>query len=206
MCRAEHLERIRRGLEDKKLAGEPVPADYTTAKPWSTCFRMAAADTSFWDEQVRHPAAAWVAAGSRGAPLAPEEKLASAHLPGGSAAIYPQTESPGNPERRRQRAATKERRAEASQELQTFRAQKVARSDTGSTADSSGKASGKGLKGKGKRHSKDRDGKEICYSWNNKQGKCADLEAGKPCPAGRAHVCQRCLSSHHRSTDCPQSD
>ena len=30
--------------------------------------------------------------------------------------------------------------------------------------------------------------------------------SGKPCPSGRAHVCQKCLSDRHRSAECPQSD
>ena len=46
-------------------------ADYSQQKPWSVCFRLAA------------PAAAWEAAGSRGAPLALDEKVASLHLPRG---------------------------------------------------------------------------------------------------------------------------
>ena len=58
-CRAEHIERIRRSCEVKRLAGKDVPTDNSEQKPWSACFRLAAADTAFWDEQVRHPAAAW---------------------------------------------------------------------------------------------------------------------------------------------------
>ena len=76
----------------KRLAGKDVPTDYSEQKLWSACFRLAAADTAFWDEQVRHPAAAWVAACSRGAPLAPEEKVAALHLPGGQPALEPQVE------------------------------------------------------------------------------------------------------------------
>ena len=77
----------------KRLAGKDVPTDYSEQKPRSACFRLAAADTAFWDEQVRHPAAAWVAAGSRGTPLAPDVKVAALHL-GGQPARNPQVEGP----------------------------------------------------------------------------------------------------------------
>lgn len=43
---------------------------------------MVATDERFWNEQVRHPAAAWMASGAHGAPKPPAEALASAHLPG----------------------------------------------------------------------------------------------------------------------------
>ena len=49
-------------------------------------------------------------------------------------------------------------------------------------------------KGKSNLHSETRVDKEVCYSWNDEQGKFADVAPGKSCPSGRAHVGQRCLS------------
>ena len=49
-------------------------------------------------------------------------------------------------------------------------------------------------KDKSNLHSKTRDGKEVCYSWFNVQGRCADVAPGKLCPTGRAHACRKCLS------------
>ena len=118
--------------------------------------------------------------------------------------MEPPTEPRGYPERKKQRAAAKQRRSAAAEELRSLRMEKATRSDTGGT--SSGKRAGKGQKGKGKLYSRNREGKEICYSWNNKNGKCADLAPGQPCPAGRLHACQRCLSTAHRTGECPQSD
>ena len=79
-CRAEYLERIRRRVAADRTG---APADWDPTRPWNVCFRLAASDDKFWDEQVRHPAAAWVAAGARGVPLTPDERLAATHLPGG---------------------------------------------------------------------------------------------------------------------------
>ena len=47
MCRAEQIERIRRGLEEKRWASTEVSTDYSEQKPWSACFRIAAFDTHF---------------------------------------------------------------------------------------------------------------------------------------------------------------
>ena len=64
-CRAEHLERVRRRATQDLLRGLPAHLDWNAERPWSCCFRLAALDTAFWDAQVRHPAAAWMASGGR---------------------------------------------------------------------------------------------------------------------------------------------
>ena len=114
--------------------------------------------------------------------------MAALHLPGGQPALEPQVEGPRS-DRRKQREATKQRRAAAAQELQQLRAWKQARADTGGSGEGSpGKATGKGnnnKKGKSNLHSKTRDGKEVCYSWNNKQGKCADVSLGQAVSVGQ---------------------
>lgn len=56
--------------------------EYADDAPCATCFRMVALDDKYWNEQVRHPAAGWMACGSHGAPNQPAEALATAHLPG----------------------------------------------------------------------------------------------------------------------------
>ena len=59
-----------------------------------------------------------------------------------------------------------------------------------------------GDKGKGKgKQSKDASGIETCYSWRFRQGSCKGDNA---CPNNRAHCCQWCLSTQHRTMDCPQ--
>ena len=62
--------------------------------------------------------------------------------------------------------------------------------------------------GKGKRTGKgkvsktrvSKDGKEICYAWNKRNRGCQE-----PCPNGRAHVCEKCLSSAHRTFEHPSN-
>ena len=59
-----------------------------------------------------------------------------------------------------------------------------------------------GDKGKGKgKQSKDASGIETCYSWRFRQGSCKGDNA---CPSYRAHCCQWCRSTQHRTMDCPQ--
>ena len=65
--KAEKLERIR--PKNKK----DVPADFDEDNPWSVAFRLLAQDEGYWNEQVRHPATAWLASGSKGAPMASSE-------------------------------------------------------------------------------------------------------------------------------------
>ena len=59
-----------------------------------------------------------------------------------------------------------------------------------------------GDKGKGKgKQSKDASGIETGYSWRFRQGSCKGDNA---CPSYRAHCCQWCRSTQHRTMDCPQ--
>ena len=152
-CRAEHVERNSRGLEEKLLASKEVSTDYSEQKPWSACLRIAASHTHFFNEQVRHPPA-WEAAGSRGAPLAPDEKVATLHLLGSQLAIEPHV----------------------------------------------------GKEDKSDFHAKTRKGLEICFRWNDKQGKCGEAQTSNPYVSGRVHVCQKCFSDLLSSSDCPQLD
>eukprot|EP00972_Heterocapsa_arctica_P019417 2865257-Heterocapsa_arctica.AAC.1 len=81
------MERIRRRTASSVSAGHPWPPDWDPERPWTAVFRLAAEDTTFWDEQVRQPAAASVASGSRGHPSTPEEDMARVRLPGGLGAL-----------------------------------------------------------------------------------------------------------------------
>eukprot|EP00435_Cladocopium_sp_Y103_P052950 s2244_g16.t2 len=63
-ARAERLEKIRRSILADQQAGRVVPLEWDAQSPWSVCFKMLAKDGPFWSEQVRHPAAAWMASGS----------------------------------------------------------------------------------------------------------------------------------------------
>ena len=81
-------------------SGRPVPSDWSKDKPWTTCFRTLALDDEFWNEQVRHPAAAWLASGGRGAALAPAEQISVTHIPGGLDSLEADKEDVGDSKRK----------------------------------------------------------------------------------------------------------
>ncbi|CAK0899124.1 unnamed protein product [Prorocentrum cordatum] len=183
-CRADHLERTRGVLKRLRAQNEPAPADCSEQRPWPPCFRTVAVDAAFWDKQVRHPAAAWVAAGSRGVPLAPAEQVVQDHIPGGVAAITTPQEQPAGRKKRKGK-----RQRQAPEDRPPPKAPRQGDADHGGT-----KSKGSG---KSKLHRTDGYGKEICYAWNNQRGACANVAAGQPRPAGRVHACQKCLSKEH---------
>ena len=87
--RAEQRERIRRLIANEVDGSALAPPGWARNKPWSAVARRPIADAAHWNEQARYPAAAWVARGGRGAPLAPDERLPDTMLPGGRAASPP---------------------------------------------------------------------------------------------------------------------
>ena len=191
--RAERLEKIRRGIVADSQARRAVPPEWDPDDPWSTCFKVLAKDEAYWSEQVRHPASAWLVAGGVGAPMAPADAIAVTHLAGGTEALAVPKEEP---DRKRQsnrdkRLAKRRRQQEERTELAKLKGQR----------DSPGHAAGKGS-GKGK--SKDKSGAEICFSWAQGKGVCADVPVGSECKSKvkRAHKCQHCLSPGHRNDGC----
>lgn len=127
--RAEKLEKIRGGLVADQLAGRTTPPDWD-------------ADETFWSEQVWHPAAAWLASGGKGAPLAPSETIAATHLLGGAEAMETPKE---DVEKKRQsnrdrRTAKKKRMQDERGELQKFRSASGGHGHPGGKGSSKGKA------------------------------------------------------------------
>ena len=194
-ARAERWEKIRRGLVADKAAGKTVPDGWDDDNPWTCCLMKLAKDDQFWSEQVRHPATAWIASGGRGAPVAPAEAVAASHLPGGQEVLHPPKEE--KDDRRRQanrdkREARKKRARDDREELNKLKGQRT-------SASSGGKGSSKGK-------SKDNSGAELCFSWAQGKGACADVPVGGECKnkQKRVHRCQHCLSPGHRNDACPQ--
>ena len=192
-ARAEKLEKIRRAVVLDIAAGRPPPREFSEEEPWTACFRALALDETFWNEQVRHPAAAWLASGSHGSPRPPAEAMALAHHPG-----PPVEHGDGDErsERRRQanrdkRSAKRKRWAAEREELTNFREQR---------------SKGDFNKGKSKGKGKDQAGQEICYSWAKNVGPCAGLAAGSECrgKVKRVHKCMLCLSPSHPNAECPK--
>ena len=196
-ARAERLEKLRRNLLADQMVGRATPSDWSETEPWTCCFRELALDEVFWNEQVRHPATAWLAAGARGQPQPTAEAIAEAHLPGGHETF----EIPTEDKDARKRQANKDKRLAKKKkwqvekdELAKFRSQQ------------SGGMNKEASKGKGKGKSKDQAGQEICFSWAKNVGSCAGMGPGMDCKAKvrRVHKCQHCFSPGHQNHECTQ--
>ena len=198
--RAEKLEKLRRKVVQDEANGKATPPGWNPDKPWNVCFRLLAQDEEFWSEQVRHPAAAWTAAGGKGALLAPAEQAAMAHLPGGPESLEPHYEE-GDLKRRqsnRDKRQAKQRRMQSDREgLARLRGHREGR--PGNEPQGGGKPKGKGK-------SKDQAGVQICFSFANGTGPCGQVAPGSEClsKVKRAHKCQFCYSPNHRNAECPK--
>eukprot|EP00435_Cladocopium_sp_Y103_P039450 s818_g10.t1 len=198
-ARAERLDKIRRRFQQDKATGKIMPDDWTEDNPWNACFRALSQDDDYWNEQVRYPAAAWMASGGKGVPMAPAEQAAMVHAPGGGEVMDLENETRGDGRRRqanRDKRAAKARRIRSErEELESLRRR---------AHPVEGKSGGQD-KGKGKGKSKDQAGTQICYSFASGTGVCGSVEPGGAClqKVKRAHKCQYCLSPGHRNADCP---
>ena len=210
MGRAEHPVRTRRSIAAK--SGPPPGRDPT--EPGSLVLQAVAGNDKFRDDQVSHPAAAWVAAGAKGVPMTPEERMATTHIPGGVAQITPMLEPPikqTSENRKRKREERKMRRQSAVQEPAHFRDSAKSRQagggggGGGGFGGDQGRGPGKaGGKGTGKTRAHDVSGKELCLSWTNRVGDGDSLPPKAPCPKGRVHKCQVYPSPEHRASTRPQ--
>ena len=199
--RSDHLDRVRRHIEGDVARGITAPPLWDAAAPWSAAFLVGILESEhFWDDQVRHPAIAWMAGGKRGLPLAPTEEAARRTVRDFSPAKQPRKpntwgEGRSNwaDERRKKReGGSKRQYEEESHQQQAAKKQRT-------------EEKGKGKKGGGTGKDKEpkyrttSDGKPLCFSWNGKYGKCADVTGA--CPSGRVHACTTCRSPNHRAAD-----
>ena len=196
-ARAEQLTKIRRRMVSDQSKGTTMPADWDADNPWTCCFRALVDDSKYWDEQVRHPAAAWMASGARGSPAPPADQIAMAHAPGGLevAEVEDKSENRRRQSNRDKRQARAKRLRSDREELESYR-----------------KKGGYGEarpaeKGKGKGKVKDQAGSPLCFSFANGTGLCGSLEPGAACQqkVKRVHKCQYCLSPGHRNADCKKA-
>ena len=200
-ARAEHVDKIRRRLLQDQAKGNPLPPDFQEASPWTTCFRLLAQEDAYWDEQVRHPAAAWMASGGRGVPMAAAEQVATAHHPG-IADSMDMLKEEFDPKKRQ---ANRDKRAAKSKRIRDDRGELERLRASNNGAQRQGQD--QGGKGKSKGKSKDQAGTQICYSFANGVGPCGNVSPGATClqKTKRARKCQHCLSPSHRNADCPQA-
>ena len=201
-ARAERLDKIRRRLMVDAAKGQVMPQDWDPDNPWTTCFRVLATDEEYWSEQVRHPAAAWTAAGAKGTPLAPAEQIALAHMPGGAEVVEADRDE-GN-EGGRKRQANRDKRLARAKRLRAEREELDRLRKRPWTPSADGKQQDQ--KGKGKGKTKDQAGTPLCFSFASGTGACGGVEPGGACQQKikRAHKCQFCLSPGHRNSECPK--
>eukprot|EP00435_Cladocopium_sp_Y103_P029157 s2227_g7.t1 len=160
--RAEGLERWRRRIMTSVTLGRQVPVNWDPARPWTAVFDMIIQDVEYWAENVHHPAAAWLASGSRGRPVVASEVAIHAHLPGGSDWVN-ETQSDEGKRRaqanRDRRTAKKKKLWEDREELKKFRQGQNQSSghETKFTQGSKGQSKGK---------TKDQSGKPLCFAWS----------------------------------------
>ena len=180
--------------------GRQIPLNWDPTSPWTAVFDMAVQDVEYWAENVHHPAAAWLASGSRGRPVVASEVALHAHLPGGSDLTM---ETAGDEGKKRsqanrdKRAARKRRLVEDREELKKLRSNHAG----GSGHESMGHQGGKGqTKGK----SKDQSGKPLCFAWSAGNAPCGHLSPGADCLGSvkRVHKCRICLSPSHQESKC----
>ena len=157
-CRGEHFVRLRRELEVKHARG--LTYDYDPEQPWNEVFRVASQDREFWDRHVREPALLFRTGGKH------------REQPGGTGSATDGTSQKSPPKKNRK--SQKER----------LRAQLAkAREGKGATASEAPAQGGGGpppVKGKGRgpkrdgrgRFLTDRQGKPICFGFNNGHGAC----------------------------------
>lgn len=177
-ARAEKLERIRRGLLVDEANGRTLPLDWDKARPWTSCFNLLSQDEKYWSEQVRNPAMAWIAAGSRGVAVAPAEAIARSHFPGAGVEDHLDAHAEGQDGvRERKRQSNRERRASKRAKAARER-EELAKFRAGSSQGDKGPGGQGSGKGKGKLKSKDQSGEELCYSWASGKGGCASVPPG----------------------------
>ena len=194
-ARAEQLERLRRQVIAEVALGRQVPPSWDEAKPWSCIFKLLVDDGPYWQECVHIPAAAWIAAGSKGKPNVASETAILKAMPGGKEleTNHPEVD---DGERKRKSQANRDKRLakrkRVQEELNEYRKLK------------SGGKGDHGGKGKGKGKSKDQTGKPLCFAWASGSAPCGHLGPGAECLGAikRVHKCRICLSPSHQDKDC----
>ena len=197
--RTEQLERIRRKAEEERNAAVATGGvhPFDPLVPWDYCLKAAAADKTFWDEEIDRKCVLFITHLKTQKQLTdPGHGLLISEPPSRQSASGGAGNSSGGP---RRGGARNSRGRGTSGGAETQGQHSSTRGD---------KRRGGGIsKGGGKGKAKQPDGRwrvteggiEICYIWNHGEGGCSDI-----CANGRAHMCEWCRSPKHRSIACSQ--
>ena len=176
--------RLRLKITTDIAAGRPKTERWDDRRPWVGAMHQLVADGTFWEEQVRSPANAWM-------PRRPKE-------PGGELPGRARTDGDFSPNKRR---TAKERRQAKKAKVQADK-EELKKLRAPAASSSKGKGTGKD----GNLKAKDQTATDLCFNWDSGKGPCASCAPGEQCKGKvkRAHKCRICLSPGHRSADCPQ--
>ena len=188
--RSEHMPLLLRWQENERAAHRPHGLD--PACPWDHIFKVASQDEEFWDRELERKAVLYITHLKSKSQLEDDGTGVDSggQLGGGD----------GSPIRKRQKIGGRGKSGRGGGGNGGSRGLGSAVKGKGAGKTHAGK--GKTGKGESKRPDgrwrSDASGKPICWGWAHKNG-CSTV-----CPDNRAHCCEFCRSTAHRTTDCPQ--
>ena len=198
--RSEQMERIRRRLElEKTIAtagGSTHPLD--AAIPWDLCFKEAASDTRYWDEELHAKAVLYITHIKLKLQLTdPGHGMGESSVRAGAAGRSQSHQGEGPANKRKKTSNSGRGGGRGAGHKSDSHSRSASMAPSGSSK-GHGKSKGKAKQADG-RFRVDTAGNEICWNWNKGESGCSEI-----CAAGRAHVCEWCRSSNHRSFQCLQ--
>ncbi|CAK0804234.1 unnamed protein product [Prorocentrum cordatum] len=187
--RSERMERIRRRAEEKYAAAQVsgAPHAFDPKMPWDYCFKAAAADSDFWDEELGRKATLWVTH------LRTRQQLTddgTGHPgPGGGPSGGPGGGSGGGGGGGTGGNGGGKRGAKRAWGSQDRAASDSSQFGGSGRGRSGGRGGGRGAAGGGKGNAKhpdgrwrgDERGKPLCWAWNHNANGCSEV-----CANGRA--------------------
>ena len=147
-ARAEKLGKLRRRLTIESAQNRQVPRDWDPLHPWSCIFIQLAQDMEYSANRVHHPAAAWTAAGGKGAPTVVSEAAVLEVIQGGHQAMNAEAEASSSHVESRKTQANRDKRQARKRRLAADR-EELARHRSSTGSGSKGAPTQKG-KGKGR--------------------------------------------------------
>ena len=204
-CRSEHLERIRRLLAAEHAAGRFL--SYDPRKPWDIVFREAARDQDFWTEHVDKKAMRFCTR------LATDRQLQDDGCGpieeadtwvGGSGHTHRQGGSGGGGGAGGGSSGGTSNRGGGGKRTRAKRRGLVAALASPSPARKAQRAGPPrkqaDARAKDGKYFRDSTDRQICWEWNRPGAGCKEI-----CPNRRAHCCEWCRSTDHRSSKCSKA-
>ena len=153
---AKTLSKIKMAID----AGDPPPRGWDPSRPWEVVWRTVLNDQDYWREQVHLPAMVWMAKGSKGVAMAPDEEIIKEREKGRrDNAESSLGGDPGEVKKLSNRAKKEARKRKWAAEREELKNLREGKGKSGKGG--GGKHGGAGRGGSGN------PGEEECYAWNN---------------------------------------